>query len=156
MFDLAGIRKQERICRESGDPAGLSASLGNQANVLDDRGDPDGAMALYEEVERICREIGEPGSLQRALGNQAVILNARDELEGAMARLTEGEHICREIGDPEGLALSLVRQASILGLAMGRPQEARTMAEEAYRLASQHGLTDLAKQTQAILQMMRR
>ena len=35
-----------------------SACLGNQALILQDRGDLDGAMALQKEQERICRELG--------------------------------------------------------------------------------------------------
>jgi nephrocystin-3 len=71
------LKDQEKICRELGKPDDLSASLGNQANILRARGDLDGAMELHKEEERICRELDKPDGLQRSLGNQAVILKDR-------------------------------------------------------------------------------
>lgn len=61
-----------------------------------------------------------------------------------MALLKEQERICRERGNPKGLARALANQASLLGR-MNRPGEALPLAEEAYRLASQHGLTALVQ-----------
>lgn len=48
-----------------------------------------------------------------------------------------------------------MRQAIVLGLQMGRPREALTLAEEAYRLASSHGLTALAGQIKGVLDQIR-
>jgi hypothetical protein len=144
-------KERERICRELGDPAGLYAALGKQALILKTRGDLDGAMALHKEEERICRELGDLANLQRSLGSQALILEARGDLDGAMALHKEKERICRELGDTAGLARSLANQAFLLGLTMGRPRAALPLAEEAYRLASQHGLTALAQQIRPIL-----
>ena len=50
--------------RATGNLDGLRASLGNQALILQARGDLDGAMALHKEKERICRELGNKDSLQ--------------------------------------------------------------------------------------------
>ena len=97
----------------------------------------------------------DPRDPQISLGNQAVILYARGDLDGAMALLKEEERICRQLGDPAGLAISLANQASLLGLTMGRPREALPLAEEAYRLASQHGLTALAEQIRPFLDRLR-
>ena len=72
---MALHKEQERICRELGNKDGLSDSLGNQAMILQDRGDLDGAMALHKEKERICRELGNKDGLQQTLGNQALILH---------------------------------------------------------------------------------
>ena len=46
---LAAAREAEQLCRDLGYLHGLQACLGNQANVLNDQGDPEGAMALYQE-----------------------------------------------------------------------------------------------------------
>jgi hypothetical protein len=51
------------ICRELGDKAGLSLSLGNQGITRRKRGDLDGAMELLKEQERISRELSD-GSFQ--------------------------------------------------------------------------------------------
>jgi hypothetical protein len=65
-----------------GDPAGLSASLGNQALILKARGDLDGAMALHKEEERICRQLNNSEGLAICLANQAsalIIMNRAAE-----------------------------------------------------------------------------
>ena len=112
-------------------------------------------MALHKEVERICRELGDRAGLAATLGNEALILRARGDLDGAMALRKVEERTFRELGDPARLATSLANQASLLHK-MGRPREARRLAEEAYRLASQHGLTALAQQIRPILDWQRR
>ena len=89
-----------------GDKAGLQRTLGNQALILQNRGDLDGAMALHKEEERICRELGDKDGLQRTLGNQALILQNRGDLDGAMALHKEEERICRELGNTNDLQKS--------------------------------------------------
>lgn len=153
--DLAGAmslhEEEERICRELRDRAGLARSLGNQGIIVQDRGDLAGAMALYKEGERIYRELNDPAGLATSLGNQAVIVASRGDLDRAISLLKEQERICRELGDPQGLGLCLANQAAIVGLGMGRPREGLSMAQEAYRLANQHGLAGLAEQIRPIL-----
>ena len=145
------LRKaQEDHYRNTGDTANLSASLGNQAVILKNRGDLDGAMALHKEEERICRELGNKDGLQRTLGNQALILAARGDLDGAMALLKEQERICRELGQPMPMAISLINQANLLFGRMRKPEEALPLAKEALdifrRLQSPN-----AKKTQQLL-----
>ncbi|MBI3797858.1 MAG: DUF4062 domain-containing protein [Deltaproteobacteria bacterium] len=149
------LKEQERLCRELGDKAGLYATLGNQALILQDRGDLDGAWALHKEEERLCRELGDKAGLYATLGNQALILRARGDLDGAWALLKEQERLCRELGDPNGLATSLANQAFLLARDRSRPREALPLAEEAYRLATNHGLTALARQIEGILTQVR-
>ncbi len=50
------------------------AKLENQANILSDRGDLDGAVALFKEAESLCLELGNKDGLLRALFSQANIL----------------------------------------------------------------------------------
>jgi hypothetical protein len=75
---MALLKEQERLCRELGDKAGLSASLGNQANILYGRGQPDAAMALMRQAEQLFRELGDPNGLAISLTNQAGMLTPRD------------------------------------------------------------------------------
>jgi len=148
-------KEQERICRELGNKDSLSISLGNQANILADRGDLDEAMKIHKEEERICRELGNKAGLQRSLGNQATILQDRGDLDEAMKLHKEEERICRELGNPEGLAYSLANQALLMSDKLNRPKDALPLAEEAYRLASEHGYATLAQQVKGILDSIR-
>jgi len=152
---MAVLKEQKRHCRQPGDRAGLSRSLGNEANIYYVRGELDAAMVLHKEAERLCRELGDKAGLHATLGNQALILQDRGELDAAMALHKEKERLCRELGDPSGLAISMINQASILGLKMGRVREALPLAEEAVRLANRHGLSALARQIQTILEELR-
>lgn len=157
--DLEGamtlLREAERLCRELGSKEGLQRSLGNQAVIMRDRGDLEGAMALLREAERLCRELGSKDGLSACLGNQALILQARGDLEGAMVLHREAERLCRELGTPEGLAISLVNQAHLLANNLGQPGGALPLAEEAYRLATEHGLAALVEQIEPILDSIR-
>ena len=76
---------KEEICRRLNDPAGLSASLGNQALILMAQGELDEAMRLLKEQEEICRRLNDPAGLSASLGNQALILIAQGELDGGDA-----------------------------------------------------------------------
>jgi tetratricopeptide (TPR) repeat protein len=143
------------VARKSGDLGSLQASLGNQAVIHHDRGELDEAMRLHKEEERICRELGNKDGLQASLGNQAMIHAARGELDEAMRLLKEQERICRELGRPEGVAISLANQAVLLAAELDRPREALPLAEEAYRIATGHGLTALAGQIKPILDSVR-
>ncbi len=158
--DLDGAMKlnkeAERICRELGSKVGLQNSLNNQANISFARGDLDDAMKLYKEAERICRELGNKETLQVLLINQAGILYALDDLDGAMKLNKEAERICRELGNPEGLATSLLNQVLLMSDKWHRLEDVLPLAEEAYRLASEHGHAALAHRIKEILDHLKR
>jgi tetratricopeptide (TPR) repeat protein len=141
-------KEEERLCHELGNKRGLSRSLGNQAVILSERGDLDGAMALHKEKERLCRELGNQEGLSASLGNQANILYARGDLDGAMALHKEQERLCRELGTPYGLSISLANQALLLNSTPGRRREARRLADEALAIATRHGYQPFGSQVQ--------
>jgi len=109
---------------------------------------------LHQEEERICRERGDQAALAVSLGNHAYILEDRDDLVGAMAMRKEGERLCREVELFDGLVRSLTNQAVLHAGRMGRPAEAVPLAEEAYRLAIEHGLVALADKNKRILNFL--
>jgi tetratricopeptide (TPR) repeat protein len=84
-----------------------------------------------------------------------MILKDRGDLDGAMALLKKQEKICREPGNPLGLASSLANQALVLSQ-LRQDREALSAAEEAHRLADQHGYAALARQIQPMLGLLRR
>lgn len=157
--DLDGAMKMykraEQISRELGNKDGLQQTLGNQAGILKHLGDLHGAMALHKQEERICRELGNKDGLQGSLGEQALILRAHGDLDEAMALLKQKEQICRELGTVESLAVTLANQASLLAYKMARPHEALPLAEMAYRLMNDHGLTDRANELLPFLNDLR-
>jgi tetratricopeptide (TPR) repeat protein len=152
---LVVLHESEEICRALGNPHGLQIVLGNQARVLRERGDLEGAMALLHEQERICRRLGNPLGLQIALSCQAQVLRARGEAGAALALLCEAERISRRLGNPEGLAIVLLNQAELLAHDAGLPREALPRAEEAQRLAADHGLGALMEQVRPLLAALR-
>jgi hypothetical protein len=100
--------------RQAGDWESLGASLGNQALILNNRGELDEAMRLHKATEHIFREFGNKNGLQASLGNQASIFHERGELDKAMRLYEEQERICRELSIKDGLQTSLGNQALIL------------------------------------------
>jgi nephrocystin-3 len=156
-------KKQERICRELGNKDGLWRSLYNQARLLlFSKNEPNKALSLCQEAIQILEQIGTaPDFLKQAktmlaesYANQAMILQARSDIDGAMKLLKEQERICRELGNPDGLVISLANQALVLAQ-NGKIREALQLAEEAYQLASRHGLTALVDKIKPILDDIR-
>lgn len=152
---LALYKEQECMCRELGNKKLLSVCLGNQAVILKNRGDKDGALTLHKEEEKICRELGNNLGLSYCLGNQADILMECGDLSGAVALYKQEEQLCRELGFPDGIARSLANRALLLAKNMGRLREALPLAQEAHKLANEHGLVALANYTKALLDSVR-
>jgi hypothetical protein len=72
-----------------------------------------------------------------------------------MALYKEQERLCRELGKKDGLSISLGNQALLMSDKLGRHQEALPLAEEAYQIASTHGLAGTANQIKVILEKIR-
>lgn len=150
---MALLKDQERGLRERSDMEGLADSLSNQSALLMMQRDFDGAIALLEQVDRICREIGYLDGLQLSLEHQSIVHRMRGNLDGAAALLEEQERVCRRLDDPHSLATCLANRAALMGT-MGRPRDALPLAEEAYELASRHGME--TRKLEPLLQRLRR
>lgn len=72
-----------------------------------------------------------------------------------MALHKEPERICRELEEVEGIAVSLVNQASLLAYNRKQPRDAMPLAEEAHRLAREHGYTALSERRKRGLDAIR-
>jgi len=140
-YALSLFEYQSRDATERGDREFLQRSLGNQALILQELGDLDGAMQLCKEKERICRELGNVDGLHYSLGNQANILYVRGDLDGAMDLYKEQERICRQLGNVDGLAISLGNQANIL-YARGDLDGAMDLYKEKERICRELGYVD--------------
>ena len=119
------------------------------------RGDLDAASRHFKKASEVFRELQDKVGLSASLGNQANILCARGDLDGAMALHKEGERIWRELGNPEGLAASLANQANLLSTELNQHRQALPLAEEAFRLATNHGLATLANWSKSVLDKVR-
>jgi cephalosporin-C deacetylase len=108
------LKQGEHLCRELGNKAGLSYSLGGQALILQGRGDFDGAMALHKEAQSLYDQLGNMDGVAVSLHNQAKILQDLGDLGGATALHKDAERLCRELGNKDGLSYSLTSQALIL------------------------------------------
>ena len=111
------------LSRARNDLVVLQAALGDLALCRRDRGDLDGALALFVEEEAICRRTGDTSSLQASLGNRSALLRQRGDYSGALALMSEQEELCRSIGDSTGVARALAGQGAVLG-DLGNPTEA--------------------------------
>jgi tetratricopeptide (TPR) repeat protein len=152
---MALHKEEESICRELGNKDGLSMSLGNQALILRDRKDLDGAMTLLKEQEQLCRETGNKQGLSVSLGHQALMLRDQGDYSGAMSLYKEEERLCRELGSIQGLAFSLGNQAVILTQLPGGAAQGVALAEEAAKLAADHGLAALVQELKPVLDFVR-
>jgi tetratricopeptide (TPR) repeat protein len=134
--------------RQSGERHHLQAWLGEQALILYDRGDLDGALALDKEEELICRELGHRAGVAASLVDQANILQTRGMLDEALRLQKEGAAIFRELGYKQGLAISLGNQGLIL-YARGDLDGAMRLNEQGERLAREMGDKDELQRTLA-------
>jgi hypothetical protein len=96
----------------------LQASIGNQALILQARGDQDGAIALYQEQERLCRELGNKLGIADSLINQADLLSRdRANFQLAKAKIREAIELWSNVG---GMNMEITQAwGQLLPLQMG-------------------------------------
>ena len=127
------LKEQEKISRKLGNKEGLAKSLGSQALIYRDLGEPDRAMELFNEQEQISRKLGNNDELQRSLENQALIYRDLGEPDHAMELFREQEQISREIRNKDGLQRSLGNQA-LIHRDLGEPDRAMELHKEEERI----------------------
>jgi len=92
--------EQDRLCREMGQKGNLAAALGNQAFVLDARGEWTRAMELLTEQETLCREMNDLRQLGICLNGQAHLLS--HHLGNVDEALSKCQEAMRYMTGPEG------------------------------------------------------
>ena len=151
---IACYNDSQQICRELQNIKALQANLAKQAQILLERQEYKQAMPLLREEEQICRDLDDKTNLQTCLGNQAIALKLQGDVEAAMNIFKDIEQIFREMGNTGGIAASLINQALILAEDFDRPDEAKSLAEEAYRLAKEGGITSLVEKIKSVLEFI--
>ncbi len=120
-------RKRRTICRRTGDTNNLQANLGNRSQLLRQRGDYGGALALMSEQEELCRSIGDATGVARALAGQGAVLGDLGNPTEALERFAAYRATCEEIGDLRGVAEASVSEVNTLRQ-IGRREEAARRA----------------------------
>jgi tetratricopeptide (TPR) repeat protein len=141
-------RAEERLCREIGDQAALSACIANLA-ILSYKRDPRGAIASLRAHMKTCRLTDDLDGLRRCLGNLGVLYNSESEPDEALIYLREEALICRRYRDDEELQICLGNQAESQKL-LANYDAALNLLEEKARLCRE--LRNAAGQAHALLQ----
>ena len=127
--------------KESGDPRGEAASLGNLGIIAQERGDLDEAERLQNESLSIFREIGNRQGEADSLGNLGLIAFTRGDLDEAERLHKKSLAIEREIGHREGEATSL-NNLGIIAEMRGDHDEAERLFEQSRAIEREMGLLD--------------
>jgi tetratricopeptide (TPR) repeat protein len=100
---------------------------------------PDEALKHYRDSLEIKRKLDNKGGMAGSLGEiaqmQAVLGQARDAEKSYQAAIA----LQREIGDKNGLSVSLVNLAALLNDALGRPDQALPLLNQALQIRRESG-----------------
>jgi hypothetical protein len=147
------LRLAERravIYRQIGDLAGLSDCLGHQGRLLVRLSRSARALDALAAQETAARRLHDQATIQGCLGDQAEVLMARRRLDDALARINTRESVCLDPFYPRGLALTLLQKATLFGSLLKHTPLGLDFVERADRLASEHGLADVAARGEAV------
>ena len=149
---LVVLSEQERAAREGHRWPSLIMCLLDQASLLMEQSDADGAMERLVEAEAIAQRIDDADALQAVLGSQARVCALGGEYTAALERYAHTRAICRQHRLYTGLARALLGAAEILSGNLGNHEEALPLLNEALRVARRGHDEDLvqrAKQARA-------
>jgi len=159
-LELSELMQQEQYLRKKNRKSDLLYCLENQANIIKakDSVQLDKLLSIREIQAVICEDIGNKEILQVCKGDQGVILLKHGQYNEAIAHFEDGEELCRKLGNIEGLVKHLIAQGAIHAenkhktLAIeSSPILYTERAQQAYKLASEHGFTALADRIKQIL-----
>jgi tetratricopeptide (TPR) repeat protein len=97
---MALHKKEEDLCTQLGDRAGLQVSYGNQALILQAWGRLDEAMALLKKQEDLCTQLGDRAGLARSYASQGGLLRDQGHPTEAKALLTQALEIFTALNMP--------------------------------------------------------
>jgi tetratricopeptide (TPR) repeat protein len=140
---LAIYRRLLGELRGSKNSDALQRILFGEALTLIALEEKDKALPLLAEQIRVCREIKNNEALRSGLDQQGRILMSLTRYGDALQTYVEVEAVCRVAGDSDGMARAIYMQAALLTNNLDSPREGLSKAEEAVRVASAAGLTDL-------------
>jgi hypothetical protein len=108
------------------------------AGVYDATGQPQRALALYQEALPIRREVGHRAGEATTLNNMALVYRATGQPQRALALYQEALPICREVGDRAGEATTLNNMAGVY-FRQGEPDKALNVLRQIVPIAQEIG-----------------
>jgi tetratricopeptide (TPR) repeat protein len=123
-----------------GDRAGEAATLTNMAGVYRSTGQPQRALALYEEALPIRRAVGDRAGEAATLHNMAGVYRSTGQPQRALALYDEALPLMRAVGDRAGEADTLSLLAVLLYQHLNRPAEAVQYMQQAIAVLEATGL----------------
>ena len=91
-------KKEEKICEDLGDRAGLSRSYGNQALILSDWGRLDEAMEMHKKEEKIKEDLGDRAGLAICWWNMGLIHKDKENKQKTIELWKKSIKITQSIG----------------------------------------------------------
>lgn len=152
---LERLSEEEQIYRELGHQGDLQVCLDSQAAILCTQGESGKALDIYNELEDLNRGAGNFEALVHVLDNKVCIYKSRGNLQEALRISNEQVYMAREADNPGMLALALFNNAILRIETNHDLGQAVQQAEEAYRLASNAGRSDIAQGIESGLQFIR-
>ncbi|MBK9096362.1 MAG: tetratricopeptide repeat protein [Anaerolineae bacterium] len=118
------MRRRCRSVRAVGDRAGEATTLNNMAGVYDAIGQPQRALALYEEALPIRRAVGHRAGEAITLNNMAILLYQQlDRTADGIRRMVEAITVLERTGlsrDASGATVEQF-QAALATMRAGKP-----------------------------------
>jgi tetratricopeptide (TPR) repeat protein len=110
---LAHYQQALDLCPEE-DLKNKAAILHNMAYLIAQRGDIDGAIALYQQSLEITERINDVEAKAATLSNMAYLIAQRGDIEGAIALYQQSLEITERINDVEAKAATLHAMAYLI------------------------------------------
>lgn len=125
----------EEICRESTNDADLVRTLKALGQIERDLGNPEAALALYEEVIAILRGESDMMAVAHAIRHVGDIQRGLGRLETAESHYREALAIYRSHPDADALDVAnAIRGLAVLMFDAGKDEEAKALWREALEL----------------------
>lgn len=128
------LKDEEALCRRTGDMFALQFCLINQLDILYEKRDLQGMIALNAEIKEMFGDDMDKNTLQRVLNAEGALLFQTGELSEALKKYLESEKLCRDINNVASLLMILNNKAIIMH-AMGDLTEAIQAIGEVERIA---------------------
>ena len=93
-------KKEETICKQLGDRAGLSRTYGNQALILSDRGQLEEALELHKKEEKIKEQLGDRAGLAICWWNMGILHGKQNDFKTKLHLWEKSIQTKKDIGIP--------------------------------------------------------